>query len=99
MRLIDRGRVMIAYLANLGMKDSYKAKCEALFKAIDEAPVVDAEPVRHGRWIDRGDYVTTAYGSLDLKICSACNAEVTLDDYDYYCPNCGAKMDADVQDD
>ena len=49
--------------------------------------------VRHGRWIDRGDYVTTAYGSLDLKICSECNAEVTLDGYDYYCPNCGAKMD------
>ena len=58
-------------------------------------PTIDAEPVRHGRWVDRGDYVTTAYGSLDLKICSCCNAEVTLDGYDYYCPNCGAKMDGE----
>ena len=59
-------------------------------------PAIDAEPVRHGRWIDHGDYITTAYGSLDLKICSICNAEVTLDGYDYYCANCGAKMDAEV---
>lgn len=66
---------------------------EIICGLIQCAPAVDAEPVRHGRWIDRGDYVTTAYGSLDLKICSECNAEVTLDGYDYYCPNCGCKMD------
>ena len=63
--------------------------------AIENAPAVDAEPVRHGKWIDHGDYITTAYGSLDLKICSICNAEVTLDGYDYYCANCGAKMDGE----
>ena len=45
MALIDRGRVMIDYLDNLGKKDSYKAKFEALCKAIDEAPIVDAVPV------------------------------------------------------
>lgn len=66
---------------------------EALMNAI---PAVDAEPVRHGRWIDNGDYVTTAYGSLDVNVCSNCNAEVTIDHYDSYCPNCGAKMDGDV---
>ena len=65
---------------------------------VRNAPAVNAEPVRRGKWIDRGDYITTAYGSLDLKVCSYCNAEVTLDDYDDYCPNCGAKMDLEVQD-
>ena len=38
--LINRGHVMIAYLENLGRKDSYKAKYEALAKAVDEAPAV-----------------------------------------------------------
>lgn len=28
------------------------------------------EPVRHGWWIDHRDYITTAYGSLDLNVCS-----------------------------
>lgn len=45
MALIDRGRVMADYLENLGRNDSYKAKFEALCKAVDEAPAVDAAPV------------------------------------------------------
>lgn len=64
----------------------------------DGVELVEYAEVRRGRWIDRGDYITTAYGSLDLKICSNCNAEVTLDGYDYFCPNCGSKMDLEVQD-
>ena len=60
---------------------------------VKDAPAVDAEPVRHGRWINEGVYVTTAYGSLDVYRCSACNSEITIDNYDSYCPNCGAKMD------
>ena len=54
--------------------------------------LMEVELVRRGRWIDNGDYVTTAYGSLDVNVCSNCNAEVTIDHYDSYCPNCGAKM-------
>jgi len=48
---------------------------------------------RHGKWINHGDYVTTAYGSLDVCECSLCHADVTIDEYDSYCPNCGAKME------
>ena len=44
MALIDRGRVMVDYLENLGRNDSYKAKFEALCKAVDDAPAVDAMP-------------------------------------------------------
>lgn len=52
-------------------------------------------PVVHGRWIDRGDYVTTSYGSLPVNMCSECHMDVTLEDFDSYCPNCGARMDGD----
>lgn len=55
---------------------------------IKNAPTVDAEPVRHGRWI--GD------------ICSECGKDALCDCDKYeiygtmhsdYCPHCGCKMD------
>ena len=55
----------------------------------------DVVPVVHGRWINEGVYVTTAYGSLDVYRCSVCDREITIDDFDSYCPNCGARMDGE----
>ena len=54
--------------------------------------VIEAEPVRHGRWI------CPDYDFSDYWKCSACNEEFYFE-YDpseglcHYCPNCGAKMD------
>lgn len=62
---------------------------------LDSIPAADVAPVWRGRWFDSGDYVTTAYGSLPVKMCSECHMDVTLDDFDNYCPNCGAKMDVE----
>ena len=56
---------------------------------IDDAPTVDAEPVRHGHWINTG--------FLTAK-CSECDAEVHELEYGNYCPNCGAKMDEEEED-
>lgn len=102
-RLIDvdelaKFPIRLNHYDRINGNEHYVFGIEAVLEYAENLPTIDAEPVRHGRWIDRGDYVTTAYGSLDLKICSECNAEVTLDGYDYYCPNCGAKMDLEVQD-
>lgn len=47
---------------------------------------------KQGTWKDNGDYVTTAYGSLYVYECLNCHANVVIDDYDSYCPNCGAEM-------
>ena len=52
-------------------------------------PTVDAEPVKHGRWIHK-------YGDGHIEIatlggeCSECGFINTVTPY---CPNCGAKMD------
>ena len=61
---------------------------------IDDAPTVDAEPVKHGRWhgrwIEKNDWI----------VCSNCNHDI-LDDYyekryKYIaCPYCGAKMEVE----
>lgn len=42
---------------------------------------------RTGRWIEHRDYPRLAY------LCSECNHFTTVESY--YCPYCGAKMEAD----
>ena len=51
-------------------------------KILNQFPVADVAPVRHGRWIEHEDGVFT---------CSECgNAE---SNESYFCRYCGAKMD------
>ena len=60
-------------------------------KCIDDAPTIDAEPAKHGRWIE------TKNDSRISGHCSSCGWEAHLYEDDVigmpYCPNCGAKMD------
>ena len=71
-----------------------------LLSVVNDAPTVDAEPVRHGKWIHnkwsemRHDYD-----------CSLCGCRITgVDPFSlsatayYYCPECGAKMDEEDND-
>lgn len=48
---------------------------------IDDAPTIEAEPVKHGRWIDGW-------------ICSECNYGSHEPNMPY-CARCGARMDGD----
>ena len=62
---------------------------------IKHAPTVDAEPVRHGKWIKLDMHAHLA----DHK-CTACGQECYVptcmgEPMYTYCPNCGAKMDGD----
>lgn len=62
---------------------------------IDDAPTVDAEPVKRGRWLD--------------GTCSECGkhavnrvmfrGEVVWEDSYDYCPHCGARMDGERKED
>ena len=64
-----------------------------ILEVINSVPAADVAPVRHGRWGVDGVYV----------VCSVCN-RFTLSPIVKrlktfkYCPNCGAKMDLEVQD-
>ena len=56
-------------------------------ECIANAPTVDAEPVRHGKWMPREEGVV--YPFWERYTCSVCGKHA--DDTDY-CPNCGARM-------
>lgn len=66
-----------------------------LLRMVKEAPTIDAEPVRHGKWDD----TRVAF----YRKCSECGATIKNNLSDvfldcdirdlHYCPNCGAKMD------
>ena len=62
---------------------------EQVEELIDNAPTIDAEPVRHANWIDAGNKI----------VCSRCNGSISFSlvdgkwTYGIYCQTCGAKMD------
>ena len=77
MRLIDADTLREVLKSN-GLKDFL------VYMFIDQEPTVDAEPIRHGHWIDTGSG----------QECSVCGEiQYGYDNGRYYCPNCGAKMD------
>lgn len=65
----------------LGLKYFGPKEMQILF---DKFPIIDAEPVRHGRWIPTRRYM------YSVK-CSICGKVWDLETP--HCPSCGAKMD------
>ena len=73
-------------------KDKHEIKCAIdtrknlmyMILRVKKFPTIDAEPVKHGRWIIADDGVTR---------CSICYG---ASDYERsFCGDCGAKMDGD----
>lgn len=58
---------------------------------IDKTPTIDAEPVRHGKWIkaDSQQYFRKHYPCFT---CSECGYRKDSQKRWNYCPNCGADM-------
>jgi hypothetical protein len=58
-------------------------------KILNQFPVADVAPVRHGRWIDGDPYCPICRKDKFIGL----DADVWSDWQPDYCPNCGAKMD------
>ena len=89
MRLIDADDLLWE-LAKVGI--AYRVEVN---RTIMNAPTIEAEPVRHGRWkAEERD----SWSGGGAYICSACGYGYSwggffeANDFNY-CPNCGAKMD------
>lgn len=88
MRLIDVDKLVNDIAEHITVK-----AVSRVLAIIQGQPTVDAEPVRHGHWIDEGYYAD--YTNVQAWHCSECNCHVVgySNDLFDYCPGCGAKMD------
>ena len=120
MRLIDADALMKDIDSDIFNTES--RRCYEKMR-VRKQPTIDAEPVRHGRWILKAHDKKVNYLWTVTAYCSECCDEgneiwsgyfpgvpdfmakdVALDSartvkLSNYCPNCGAKMDLEVQDD
>ena len=84
MRLIDKDKIYQKAMDIIQDKAGWKAF--AIANAIGMAETIEAEPVKHGKWIN-------ALEHCGAFVCSDCEYQSTV--LYKYCPNCGAKMDGD----
>lgn len=81
------------YLVHHGFNETeYGCTQYGIHQIIDDAPTIDAEPVRHGKWIDDGQY-DNFFPHHEWR-CSECGEHVLEIGTPWfkYCPNCGARM-------
>lgn len=106
MRLVDADALSLPMIGDGDMQGRYTATMgyrgqgrvlavahELYRRMIAEATTVDAVPVVHGRWI-----LKETCGPNTKKFhCSVCNKVPKSLCTETYCPNCGAKMDLEVE--
>lgn len=102
MRLVDADRalkIVESYRTTHGTTlGRHSGVADIIYEALEKLPVIDAEPVRHGEWIE-----SRSSNGTPLCECSICRDSALSQDnawgdpIEYYttdfCPNCGAKMD------
>ena len=64
--------------------ERYGEPCHSFLDVIETMPAVDAEPVRHSKWVCRTPGVFS---------CGMCNGLALGNRPTCYCPDCGARMD------
>ena len=73
------------------------------YKWLKDIPSEDVAPVRHGHWIGTEyDGYADGFPVYSEYACSVCGNHYDTDDGEItykYCPNCGAKMDGEREDD
>ena len=81
------------------LNDKEKA---AVLSFLIKLPTADVEEVRHGEWI-KDETEKRDDGEIYDYCCSLCKSPATEGSYDNhdvltsYCPNCGAKMDKEIE--
>ena len=91
MRLIDANQITYSWQVD---KHGKFHDGVTLQSVIDELPTIEAEPVKHGRWIkEPGAWHMHDTGEVvNILKCSCCGSYFKNAPYKY-CPKCGAKMD------
>ena len=91
--LIRREALMLEVIGLTIVSPEVMNYANAVAVAIENAPSVDAEPVRNGQWENYPNHI--------YRRCSLCKVEWEKARFNIranYCPNCGAKMDGGAED-
>lgn len=101
MRIIDADEIIIRLPFTLPPYNMMLLR-NSIMQGIQDTPTVDAEPVRHGSWdVYRWrDYDKTPNTELTCSVCGTTfflPYDLNVDEF-HYCPNCGAKMDEEAED-
>ena len=78
-------------MAENGEYDHYTNGYDEAVDTVENFQDADVAPVRHGHWIE--------YQTPHIICCSYCDWGTGPDEKTKYCPNCGAKMEVDHEDD
>ena len=79
--------------------NSMRGGIRIALRCMENTPTIEAEPVRHGRWIDKGvegdfSWKLDGRGSCwRVLACSVCGKNLCGRPGSDFCPYCGAKMD------
>ena len=93
MRLIDADAFLERVLPECKYPDILK-------EAVENQPTIEAEPVRHGRWLS-----LEGWFNKSIVKCSVCGNTLDMDGVNAgrgdanFCPNCGVKMDGGAEND
>ena len=93
----ERERIARKYAPDI-QDDELRPTLKSIREFVNNRQAVDAEPMRHGRWIQvktAPSYHYCSYCKSTHKMTMSCNKYVLLK----YCPNCGAKMDGEDNND
>lgn len=82
-RLIDANAFIQSLIHCKGLG---RQSLTAVLEHIEKQPIIEAKPVKHGKW----EEIRNANGELEGWLCK-CGREVKSKEN--YCPNCGARMD------
>jgi hypothetical protein len=98
MRLInpDEIRFVGAPIAPLLARGSVHYEWIAFRDEVNQIPRIEAEPVKHAHWIIKA--LHDANGEPDF-VCSSCFCISPTRGYTRYCPNCGAEMSKETDND
>lgn len=88
MRLIDADMLKAEFTGNF-QKEYGVSQIKAM---IDVRPTIEAEPVRHGRWVLECDPNGNPY-CFHCSVCDSDSHHIGVTIASDYCPNCGARMD------
>ena len=101
MRLIDADAIPYTMLYKESWLKGTGVEEQGVFKsAIDAMPTIEAEPIKHGRWIKERVHNLHNGEKRNARECSECGAIYfvydmanAIGEVPRYCPNCGARMD------